>query len=456
MKWDYLAIHETEEEIAFSSLLNSRDLDPTTRLKVLASALNTSYKKDKEDRKKLCRRFVTDGRFRSESIEPQLKFMNDLGLGTPIMESPELLPPYSWSLSFRFRLAKPYLSKDDVPLYIIDNPVRKEKTFKVPMVASSQWKGALHAAFVQRLMRESQALDEEPFAERRLQMALLFGDEQGEAPEGTSGTAKYLDELKEEAASLYRKKLREHFNHTDQKTLPHHAGRLFFFPSYFNDIGMEIINPHDRKTKTGKVPIYIESVPAGAEAAFTLLYVAHDRIGAGEVSQRTHALADLRETMESLKEMFTLYGFGAKTSSGYGVAEEALCAPSALVLNAEEPGGGVESPHQEREPEVPESVKDYWKGHPEENFHLKPLAWKKAHGGAVDRYKEARKAYSDYTLALKTYKAAMEERAAEAETAEAKATEEFRAVTRRDFSGFTELERIAIDLERAFEGKRND
>lgn len=54
--------------------------------------------------------------------------------------NPEIgdFPPDSWFLTITFNLDKPYLSKDDRELYIIDNPVKKEWVFRVPYIAASQ------------------------------------------------------------------------------------------------------------------------------------------------------------------------------------------------------------------------------------------------------------------------------------------------------------------------------
>lgn len=51
------------------------------------------------------------------------------------------LPFHSFFSQFTFILAKPYLSKDDEAFYICENPVKKDKVFKVPMVSGSTWKG---------------------------------------------------------------------------------------------------------------------------------------------------------------------------------------------------------------------------------------------------------------------------------------------------------------------------
>lgn len=80
----------------------------------------------------------------------------------------------------------------------------------------------------------------------------------------------------------------------------------------------EVINPHDRATRAGKLPIYFESVPAGAEGVFSLLYVPFD-----DVEQET-AQAELTLIAVAIKEMMLTYGFSAKKSSGFGEAEDEI------------------------------------------------------------------------------------------------------------------------------------
>lgn len=204
------------------------------------------------------------------------------------------LPLYSWLFHFRFTLASPYLSKDDAPFYVIDNPVRKDRVFKLPMVSPTSWKGGLRAA----LRRISMGQDEPEgwSVEKERQnpsMTRLFGNVKGEEEQ---------DEL--------------------------HAGRLRFFPTFFDRIGREVINPHDREGGAGDQPIYFECVPEKAKGAFSLLYVPFDTVGKpdgwtdpiSQQSPRQIALADMIKVTDATARLLTLYGFGAKTSSGFGVA----------------------------------------------------------------------------------------------------------------------------------------
>src|SRR6266567_5058563 len=149
-------------------------------------------------------------------------------------ESPKIdlsiLPLYSFILQFTFTLAQPYISRDEQDFYIIDNPVRKDKIFGLPYVAPTSWKGSLRAALWQ--------LEYGPNNEA---IYRLFGNEQGE-----------------------------------EKQEKLHAGRLYFFPTFFTQKSLEVINPQNRKLRSGEKPITFESVPIGATGVFTVLYVPSD------------------------------------------------------------------------------------------------------------------------------------------------------------------------------------
>ena len=87
---------------------------------------------------------------------------------------------------------------------------------------------------------------------------------------------------------------------------------------------VEVINPHSRKTRAGTHPIYLECVPIGAQGTFSLPYVPFDLIGKEESDIKQQSLADLELIAEGLSAMFLSYGFSAKRTSGYGVAEDKI------------------------------------------------------------------------------------------------------------------------------------
>jgi CRISPR-associated protein Cmr2 len=101
-------------------------------------------------------------------------------------------------------------------------------------------------------------------------------------------------------------------------------GRLFFFPTFLDKVGLEVINPHSRTRRVGKNPIVMECARKGASGRFHLLYVPFDRVGEEERQTAEEAGTDIETVAKSLRDMFTELGFGAKTSSGYGVAETAV------------------------------------------------------------------------------------------------------------------------------------
>jgi len=243
-----------------------------------------------------------------------------------IPSSPDLsaLPPGSWFLQFTFTLAKPWISKDDDPFYVAEsvNPVRKDKVFKVPMMSAASWKGLLRwTAMHTRLALQKDTLK---FAQERFVQTLLFGDEKGEEPGETKDFAAHLDALKPEARQEYERLLRAYYELKSDDPLPHHSGRLMFYPTFFDLIDVEVINPHSRKTRAGTHPIYLECVPQGAQGTFSLLYVPFDLVGQKQESIVDEAGKHLRYLVPMIKHLFLTYGFSAKRSSGYGVAKDEI------------------------------------------------------------------------------------------------------------------------------------
>jgi len=259
-------------------------------------------------------------------IGPALNQFQGLRL-IPIVPDLQALPSGSWFLQFTFTLARPWISKDDDPFYVTEsvNPVRKDKVFKVPTMSAASWKGLLRWTTMHtRLALQKDKLTADEFARERLAQTLLFGDEKGEEPGQTKDFAAYLDALKQEARQDYERLLRAHYKLSSADPLPHHTGRLMFYPTFFNLIDVEVINPHSRKTRAGTHPIYLECVPIGAQGTFSLLYVPFDLIGKEESDIKQQSLADMKLIAEGLSAMFLTYGFSAKRTSGYGVAEDKI------------------------------------------------------------------------------------------------------------------------------------
>jgi CRISPR-associated protein Cmr2 len=217
------------------------------------------------------------------------------------------LPALSFVLRIPFRLQKPYISKDECDFHLLDNPLRKEKVFQTPMVVATSWKGALRAALWHLGYKEDNEVT-----------IRLLGNPRGG------------DE--------------------------HQAGRLYFFPTFFDKIGLEVINPHDRQTGVGaRGPIFMECVPQRTAGEFVLLYVPFGPIEQGEDERRTEVAEDLQVLAKGIRAMLTTYGFGAKTSSGFGMAEDQLAGKGKLALRVKLAGEGAPAvaPPEPQPPDLP-------------------------------------------------------------------------------------------------------
>lgn len=274
------------------------------------------------------------------------------GLGPDVVD--RLHPAPAVALEFVFTLEKPYLSRDDAPFYPIDNPVRKERIFRVPMVAPSTWKGSLRSAAVDNLLLRPPDTGGD-LVEERIRLIKLFGDEKGaseedldlpeDAPSAAHDSAPAAptpapgDDGQPQSRPL-RPVLDDHFRQLgilrkfrqrekacflkDDSDEYRRKGRLHFLPSYFDGIELDVLNPRDRVTRAGTLPIVMEIVPAGCSATFSLLYFPFDLLG----QTRETTLAELRQDWrligEALVRVFRWSGFGAKKSSGNGKAKDTV------------------------------------------------------------------------------------------------------------------------------------
>ena len=341
MAWE-VHVHQSLQYQTVHDLWGNDAIDFFHKLQIL-SQTEVSTKQEKEDALAKYRR--GSNKYKRFVTARWNDFLNPLDLIIPSINLASY-PSGAWALRFQFTLRKPYLSRDDTDFYIIDNPVKKEWVFKTPYVAPSQWKGALRSAMMLALARalldeSDESIDEATFLRRRLQLYRLFGKEtEGAGEEG--GAAAFLNRtlaqarLREEEDDVNEKKLRKKASEIGDEfekilrekgyrvgEIEGFRGRLHFYPTYFEEVGLEVINPHERDSGAGTLPIHLECVPEGNQGWFTLLYAPLDGAERG-VSRVEQARADLELVAAGLAAMFTRYGFGAKTSSGYGVAQEKL------------------------------------------------------------------------------------------------------------------------------------
>ncbi len=253
-------------------------------------------------------------------------------------DNPKNLPAYATYIQIKFKLKKPYLSKDDDDFYIIDNPIVKDKVFKFPMVRATTWKGALRFAaikvfedWIYEKLNKSK-LDKETVFKERARIVMLFGNEKDSqkdylgklcllAIEGKLSAGEKLKEKIDKINKEFEKWLID--EKIISKEIPSRSGRLFFYPTFFDEISLDIITPLSRDTKTPiRGPIYFEIVPKGAEGVFRMLYYPFDLIAKGRLDEIENEMKeDMEFLAKTIRKMLCEIGFSAKKTSGYGVAE---------------------------------------------------------------------------------------------------------------------------------------
>jgi CRISPR-associated protein Cmr2 len=181
-------------------------------------------------------------------------------------------------IEVEFKLETQFYSKDDRPFHVLDNPINKDWIFGIPYISASTWKGALRWAYrmeddlIEKLGQSQKIIDSH-------EIIHLFGNE------------------KEETTNFLQ-------------------GALRFFPTFFYKVDFEVINPHNRTTKTGTMPIYYEVVPKDQEGTLRLLYSpAHP----GKIAFKLNECKAMMENLiNSIKMLLETYGISAKRTSGWG------------------------------------------------------------------------------------------------------------------------------------------
>lgn len=210
--------------------------------------------------------------------------LQELALPNELNFEPDfaVLPDPCWvGFQVEFLLQRPWYSKDDRVLHVLDNPLRKDRAFGVPYMPASSWKGLLRWVCRVKAGLHDQ-LESKPFEQWKEPNWILhlFGNEKG-------------------------------------KENQFHHGALAFYPTWFNSIGFEAINPHSRRTRAGTHPVYYEVVPAGTKGVLSLLYAplpgTIQRDGVNLFEALTHLL-------DAIEALLTTYGISAKRTAGWGTA----------------------------------------------------------------------------------------------------------------------------------------
>ncbi len=216
-----------------------------------------------------------------ETRRRELKLPECLGLDAQFNN----LPDPDWiAFEVCFKLKTPWYSKDDRTFHVLHNPVRKDRVFGVPFMSAASWKGLLrwacrmHAGLRDHLERSERKL--EGWKDRDW-IIHLFGNE------------------KAEGQAFQR-------------------GALAFYPTWFFNLGFQVINPHSREKRAGTGPIYYEVVPEETCGVLKLLYAPLPNAADKGKVEPADALVKL---MKSIEKLLTTYGISAKRTTGWGTAE---------------------------------------------------------------------------------------------------------------------------------------
>ena len=240
--------------------------------------------------------------------------------------------PGSFSINYVFTLNAPYYSSDDDDFYLIQNPCLKENVFKVPMVRGSGWKGAIAKAG-KELINENLS-EFESFVR-------IFGTGSQEYRElidnfenkdikdkiiryvlfelGLNLNQEDIKKIRKEPKE-YLKKLSGNFSKEKIKQTPFlqtHKGRAIFYPTYFDRLSLEIINPHNRKTGAGTNPIHYEVVPKNTKGELQIVYIPFDGVLMKEEELKKQVKTDLEFLIRCIGKTAE-NGIGAKTKLGWG------------------------------------------------------------------------------------------------------------------------------------------
>lgn len=194
------------------------------------------------------------------------------------------LPVSNWfGIEVSFTLQSPWYSKDDRAFHVMDNPVRKDKVIGIPYMSASMWKGMLRWSY-------------------RMQ----------------SGLYKYLEDHDMKMTNWKDPDWIVHlFGNEKGEKDDFRSGSLVFYPTWFNQIGFEVINPHDRARRAGTQPIYYEVVPAGVQGTLRLLYAPMPR----EMERDKVKPDDFIILVDSIQALLETYGISAKRTAGWGLAK---------------------------------------------------------------------------------------------------------------------------------------
>lgn len=246
------------------------------------------------------------------------------------------LIPGSFGMQVEFKLSSPYYSKDDEEFYIIDNPILKDRAWKIPMVRGSAWKGSFFRAACKELNNFVEKEDIYNTIKCFSNIVRIFGTGSEEIRMLEKEIDKHFEEGENEKA-IFDKLIRYGLEELGvnlmitrggksvveqvwiqiKDSINVKKGRMIFYPTYFDKLSLEVINPHNSKTKAGSQPIYYEIVPENTKGNFQILYIPYDAVITPINGLKKQIQSDIEFT-KNIIEAISDAGIGAKSKLGWG------------------------------------------------------------------------------------------------------------------------------------------
>jgi len=292
---------------------------------------DTEKLNDFKEKIKITKSYEIDLKGNTES-ELDIETLSGIIPENELNKTVQKLLPYSFILQVKIKLTSPYFSHDDDDFYLIQNPCLKEKVYKVPMVRGSGWKGAIARAGKELVENKISNIISYAriFGLGSDEFRKLFDSLERKKESMMSDIFRFL--LFELGVKLIKDKLEKNkvVKFLKEKTIATlerekgkyafvqvHKGRAIFYPTYFNRLSLEIINPHNRKTRAGTNPIHYEVVPKETAGTLQIIYIPFDAVLSKDEDTKKQVKKDI-EFLTKCVEKVAGIGIGAKEKLGWG------------------------------------------------------------------------------------------------------------------------------------------
>lgn len=271
---DFYLFCDTEKKINSSDL---HDLQ-TCELIVHDGLLREKYREvlqEEEDRRTKNhgqRRNISGNDAKNGAKKRAMGVKNSMAQHPELAVPHRLLPPTRYSISLRLEwvLKTPFFSRSIEEFGAIDNPLTKDTLTNYPVLHGSGAKGMLrHIAVTNQLPEE--------------EILALFGNTTDikDAESAVSGVVVAGDVVFEGKSKL------------------------------------EVFSPHERDSRTAKLPVYFEVVPAEVKASWELLLF--------DFRNEKNVMASRAAViLKNACDLITILGMSAKSSSGFGIGKELM------------------------------------------------------------------------------------------------------------------------------------